>query len=215
MRSLVTGLNGFAGRYLRRELEANGYEVYGLVDKAAQRIDVRDRDAVYAVLQAVRPDAVFHLAAQAAAARSWKEPQETMEVNVVGTCNLLEAARQTVPQAHVLLVGSADQYGTLSGDRGAISETTPLCPKTPYAVSKCAAEQLGEVYANAYNMNVCMTRTFSYGGAGQPRGFVLSDFAYGIAAVENGVADSLKVGNLDSERDFTHIRDVVRAYRLL
>ena len=133
----------------------------------------------------------------------------------MGTANLLEAVRTAAPTARVLLVGSSDQYGVTTADISSITEDTPLQPRTPYGVSKCAQESLGMVYARTYGLAVCMTRTFSFGGAGQRKGFVLSDFASGIAAVEEGLAAELCVGNLDSERDFTHIKDVARAYRLI
>lgn len=177
--------------------------------------DLCDYTAVLSAVKAVKPDAVFHLAAQSLASASWERPQETLAVNVMGTANLLEAVRAVAPSARMLLVGSADQYGVASADLQAITEDTPLQPKTPYGVSKCAQESLGIVYARTYGLAICMTRTFSFGGAGQKKGFVLSDFASGIAAVEAGLSPELCVGNLNSERDFTHIRDVVRAYRLI
>ena len=218
MRALVTGISGFAGTHLKNELEQNGYEVYGLneiTDAGIRRINICDHGSVCTAIKEVDPDAVFHLAAQSMAARSWLHPQETLKINIVGTTNLLEAVREIAPKARVLLVGSADQYGLANHNCAVIDESMPLSPKTPYAVSKCAQEYLGQMYAATYGMQICMTRTFSYGGSGHPKGFVLSDFASGIADVEAGKADSLRVGNLDSERDFTHIKDIVRAYRLL
>lgn len=216
MRALVTGLSGCTGKYLQAELEANGYEVYGLQKPAlTHHIDIRNAEAVQAVLEEVRPDVVFHLASQTLASLSWKAPRETMDVNGLGTINLLEATRKTVPYARVLLAGSSDQYGLTGTDGRAISEDYPLSPMTPYAVSKCVQEYMGRIYASTYGMHVCLTRTFSSGGAGQRRGVVLSDFAYGMAMVEAGLADHMTVGNLDSERDFTHVKDIAVAYRLL
>lgn len=218
MRALVTGLDGFSGKYLRQELEQSGYEIFGLYrweNDRKVRTDLRDSQYVQDAVSEIKPDVVFHLAAQSMASLSWKSPRETIEVNIVGTVNLLEALRTAAPSARLLLIGSSEQYGTPDGNYNTISEEIPLSPQTPYAVSKCAQEYLGKIYFAAYGMHICMTRTFSFGGSGQRKGFVLSDFASGIAAVEAGICDSLPVGNLDARRDFTHIKDVVRAYRLI
>ena len=218
MRALVTGILGFVGQYLRTELEENGYEVIGLDvlpgEKTVQA-DLLNAGEILAVMQEVRPDVVIHLAGQANVAQSWKIPAKTMEINVIAAINLMEAVRQTVPQAKIVLVGSSDEYGVL-GDKGAdVTEEIALHPQTPYAVSKMAQENMAQVYVKAYGMNVCMTRSFNHGGAGQREGFMIPDFAAGIVQVEKGQAECLRVGNLDSRRDFTHVRDVVRAYRLL
>lgn len=214
MRALVTGLSGLTGKHLKPELEQHGYEVFGLTEDGA-RVDICDHASVLAAVEKIRPEAVFHLAAQSLASKSWQQPHSTLRINVEGTANLLEAIRLTCPAARVLLIGSSDQYGFPDGKGAPVSEQAPLSPKTPYAVSKCAQEQLGRVYAEAYGMHICFTRTFACGGAGQPKGVVLSDFAAGVAAVEAGLSEALHVGNLDSERDFTHVKDVARAYRLI
>lgn len=218
MRALVTGSQGFVGRYLRQELEANGYEVVGLDLQAAPdtiQADLLDAGQMKAAVSKAGPDAIFHLAGQADVAKSWKIPQKTMEINVIGTLNLLEAARAFDTSVRMVLVGSSDQYGNL-GDAGKrVDETMETSPQTPYAVSKKAQEELARVYVRAYGMNICMTRSFNHGGAGQRLGFLIPDFAAGIVAVERGRARALKVGNLTSRRDFTHVKDVARAYRLL
>lgn len=218
MRALITGSLGFVGRYLRQELEANGYTVVGLDLQEApdtMRVDLLDAGQMKDVVAKIKPDAVFHLAGQADVAKSWKIPQKTMEINVIGTLNLLEAVRAFDTAVRIVLVGSSDQYGNL-GDAGkSVSETLETRPQTPYAVSKKAQEELAKVYVRAYGMNICMTRSFNHGGAGQRLGFLIPDFAAGIVQVERGQAQTLKVGNLTSRRDFTHVKDVVRAYRLL
>lgn len=218
MRALITGSQGFVGRYLRQELETNGYEVIGLDLQDAPdtiRADLLDAGQMKDVVAKVKPDAVFHLAGQADVAKSWKIPQKTMEINVIGTLNLLEAVRAFDAAVRIVLVGSSDQYGNL-GDAGkSVSETLETRPQTPYAVSKKAQEELAKVYVRAYGMNICMTRSFNHGGAGQRLGFLIPDFAAGIVQVERGQTQTLKVGNLTSRRDFTHVKDVVRAYRLL
>lgn len=218
MKALVTGSLGFVGRYLRTELENNGYEVTGLDVLSGEKTvqaDLLNAGEILAVMQETQPDVVIHLAGQANVAQSWKIPAKTMEINVIAAINLMEAVRQTVPQAKVVLVGSSDEYGVL-GEKGIdVTEETALHPQTPYAVSKMAQENMAQVYARTYGMNVCMTRSFNHGGAGQREGFMIPDFAAGIVRVEKGQATYLRVGNLDSRRDFTHVKDVVRAYRLI
>lgn len=217
MKALITGSEGFVGRYLRAELAAHGYTAVGLdVQGGAERIaDLSDPAAAAEAVRACAPDAVFHLAGQANVALSWKEPALTFERNTLACVHLLEAVRAHAPAARVLLVGSSDEYGSL-GERGArVSEETPLQPCTPYAVSKHAQEELAAVYARAYGLHVCCTRSFNHCGAGQRRGFLFPDLAAGIARVERGEADALRVGNLTSRRDYTNVRDIARAYRLL
>lgn len=217
-KALITGSQGFVGHYLRRELEANGYAVTGL-DRRDEPdtvvADLLDEERIRQVIADLAPDAVFHLAGQASVARSWQVPQKTVELNVVAAINLMEAVRASNPACRMVMVGSSDQYGSL-GDAGQrVDETIDMHPQTPYAVSKKAQEEMAQVYVRAYGMNICMTRSFNHGGAGQAKGFLIPDFASGIVAVERGEAPCLRVGNLTARRDFTHVRDVVRAYRLI
>ena len=218
MRALITGSQGFVGRYLRRELEESGYEVVGLdiqPGEGAVQADLLNPEQLAAAVRQAEPDAVFHLAGQADVARSWKIPQKTMEINVLAAVNLMEAARAFNPSVRMMLVGSSDQYGNLGEAGRMVSESLATHPQTPYAVSKKAQEEMAQVYVRAYGMNICMTRSFNHGGAGQRLGFLIPDFASGIVKVERGEAKSLKVGNLTSRRDFTHVKDVARAYRLI
>lgn len=218
MRALITGSQGFVGRYLRRELEESGYEVVGLdiqPGEGAIQADLLNPEQLAAAVRQAEPDAVFHLAGQADVARSWKIPQKTMEINVLAAVNLMEAVRAFNPSVRMVLVGSSDQYGNLGEAGRMVSESLAPHPQTPYAVSKKAQEEMARVYVRAYGMNICMTRSFNHGGAGQRLGFLIPDFASGIVKVERGEAKSLKVGNLTSRRDFTHVKDVARAYRLI
>ena len=218
MRALITGSQGFVGRYLRQELEESGYEVVGLdiqPGEGAVQADLLNPEQLAAAVRQAEPDAVFHLAGQADVARSWKIPQKTMEINVLAAVNLMEAARAFNPSIRMVLVGSSDQYGNLGEAGRMVSESLATHPQTPYAVSKKAQEEMARVYVRAYGMNICMTRSFNHGGAGQRLGFLIPDFASGIVKVERGEAKSLKVGNLTSRRDFTHVKDVARAYRLI
>ena len=218
MRALITGSQGFVGKYLRRELEENGYEVLGIDLQAGPDTILADLlapEQMKEVVSQTKPNAVFHLAGQADVARSWKIPQKTMEINVIAAVNLMEAVRAFDPSMRMVLVGSSDQYGNLGEEGRLVSETLETHPQTPYAVSKKAQEEMARVYVRAYGMNICMTRSFNHGGAGQRLGFLIPDFASGIVKVERGEAKSLKVGSLTSRRDFTHVRDVVRAYRMI
>lgn len=218
MKALITGSLGFVGGYLRHELEENGYEVVGLDIRPGEgtlRADMLDADRLAQIVRDQRPDAIFHLAGQADVAKSWTIPQRTVETNVIAAVNLLEAVRACGEPVRVVMVGSSDQYGSLGEAGRLVGEELPLRPQTPYAVSKRAQEDMARVYVRAYGMHICMTRSFNHGGAGQREGFMIPDFAAGIVRVENGLAASLKVGNLSAKRDFTHVRDVVRAYRLI
>ena len=218
MKALITGSLGFVGYYLRKELEQNGYDVVGLDVREGERTvvcDLLDAEQTFQTIQQIQPDIVIHLAGQADVGKSWKIPQKTVEINVIAAINLMEAVRADDLKTRIVLVGSSDEYGQL-GDLGVdVKETIPMNPQTPYAVSKLAQEQIAGVYARAYGMNVCMTRSFNHGGAGQREGFLIPDFAAGVVRVEKGLQKTVKVGNLTSRRDFTHVRDVVRAYRLL
>lgn len=219
MKALITGSLGFVGKYLRAELAQNGYEVVGLDVRPGEgtlQADLLDAEQVEQVIDMQRPDAIFHLAAQADVGKSWKAPRLTMELNIVASVNLLEAVRQANPNGiRLVIVGSSDQYGNLGAAGASVNEDMELKPQTPYAISKRAQEELAKLYARSYGMNICMTRSFNHGGAGQRPGFMIPDFASGIVKVERGEAEALSVGNLSSRRDFTHVKDVVRAYRLI
>ena len=216
-RALITGSLGFVGQYLRRELEESGYVVWGLDLQSGERTmqaDLLDSTQLAEAVRQAQPDAVFHLAGQADVAKSWQIPQKTIEINVIAVINLMEAVRAFRPETRLVIVGSSDQYGNLGAAGQRVTEGLETRPQTPYAVSKKAQEEMARVYVRAYGMNICMTRSFNHGGAGQRLGFLIPDFAAGIVRVERGEA-ALKVGNLTARRDFTHVKDVVRAYRLI
>lgn len=211
VRAFVTGAHGFVGPYLTRHLREQGDDVVA----SPAEVDVTDPAAITAALTEARPDAVYHLAALANVADSWRDPAKTFAVNATGTLNLLEAARTIDPAPRVLLVGSAEVYGAATSDRLPFREDGPLEPVTPYAVSKVAAEQLGFQYHRGFSVPVVCARAFNHVGPGQNGAFVVVDLARRIAeAVRDGKPD-VRVGNLSAARDFTDVRDVVRAYRLL
>lgn len=226
MKALIIGGAGFVGGYLIHELAQAGWEVHAThlpTEKIESRecvfhiLDILEPDSVSAVLDKIRPDTVFHLAAQSSVALSWKKPQLTADINVKGTINVLEAARSADNgNMRILLIGSGEEYGFIRRDACPISEDEVLRPGNIYAATKACQGMLGEIYFRAYKMNIVMVRAFNHSGPGQLPMFVISDFCRQIAEIESGRrAPEISVGNLSAMRDFTDVRDVVRAYRLL
>ena len=223
-KALIIGGSGFVGPYLCRELLSAGYEVVltangetvAETDWNWANLDILNAEAVHSLLNGGGFDCVFHLAAQSSAAVSWKKPGLTIDVNVQGTLNVLETLRTMEKPPRLLLIGSSEEYGAVRPEDCPISEELPCHPGNPYAVSKLCAEQLGLLYAGAYGLEVLCTRSFNHVGPGQAPGFVLPDFCRQIAALDKSAGDKvMSVGNLPAKRDFSDVRDVVRAYRLL
>jgi len=214
MRVFVTGVGGFVGRRLRPRLEALGHQVIG----ADREVDVTDPRLLGPALADAAPDAVIQLAAMSSVARSWQEPALCYRLNFLGTRSLLECVARRCADARILLIGSADQYSPVSGDpgdAGPVDENTPLRPRSPYARTKAAAEMLGGAAA-AEGLDVVRVRAFNHTGAGQADAFVVSSFARQVAAIRAGrQAPIMRVGNLESVRDFLHVDDVIRAYQQL
>ncbi len=212
MRVYVTGAGGFVGGQLLPALEAAGHDV----SAADQDVDVTRRDAVAHAFGAARPDAIIHLAAQSSVARSLRDPGAAWRVNYLGTRAVLQGLADTVPRARLLVVGSADQYSPSGPGAEPFDERTPLRPRSPYARSKAAAEQLAQL-ARRDGLDVVCVRAFNHTGRGQTDTFVVPDFAHQVAGIAAGVRPAqMRVGNLESVRDFLDVRDVVDAYlRLL
>jgi GDP-4-dehydro-6-deoxy-D-mannose reductase len=212
VRILVTGARGFVGGHLVPLLIDRGWEV-----TATDRdLDVTDRSAVEAKLNDVMPQAIVHLAAQSSVAASLEDPALTLRVNYLGALSVLRGAQHCSSQPRVLLVGSADQYGTTDLGSEPFTEESPLRPTSPYARSKAEADQLGATFADV-GLQIVRIRSFNHSGPGQPDSFVLSSFARQIAEIEAGQREPvLRVGNLESVRDFLDVGDVAEAYlRLL
>jgi GDP-4-dehydro-6-deoxy-D-mannose reductase len=220
---LVTGGSGFIGRFLLRSIVDRGYEAVGTylgpgeLDRIPERptgvrweaLDLRDRTSVDRVVEAVRPDAVFHLGAQAYASRAWEAPAETFETNVLGTVYLYEALRHHPPREGVFLASSAAVYGTV--DRQPTTEAALLRPVNPYGVSKACQDMLSLQYALNFDLRIVRGRLFITTGPGKT-GDALNDFAQRVAALERrGTPGKLRVGNLDVRRDISDVRDVARA----
>ena len=218
MKALITGSAGFIGSHLYSELKSNGYDVLRCDLRSSENIlwmDIMDPKSIREVLSAYVPDVIVNMAGQANVGLSWKNPQQTVSLNTIGLINILEGVRELNPDIRVIAIGSSDEYGALKEAGTNVTEDTPINPMTPYAISKWAQEQFAQLYVHSYGMNICMIRMFNLGGAGQAKGFMISDFTSGVAEVEAGLKDCLMVGNLDSARDFTHIDDACRAIRLI
>lgn len=229
MRSLITGVGGFAGQYLAAQLLQGGetvcgvarrevrWHVPGVADADAFTLFSADLSAAAAarhVVELAAPDRVYHLAASSSAHDSFVDPAGTLHNNIIGLLNTLEAIRLSAPSARVLVVSSSEIYGRLP-NREPIDERSELRPESPYAVSKAAQDLLAYQYHAAYRLDVVRVRPFNHIGPGQSDRFVAASFARQIAEIEAGLRKPvIQVGNLDAQRDFTDVRDMVRAYQL-
>ena len=176
--------------------------------------DLRDPESVQAFVGEVQPDYIFHLAAQSFVPTSFADPWDTLENNIRAQLNLLEAVRRSGREVRFLVIGSNEEYGAPEPEELPQTEESPLRPNNPYAVSKVAQDFLGLQYHLAYGLPIVRVRPFNHTGPGQSPRFVVPAFASQIARVEAGLQEPLKVGNLDVSRDFTDVRDIVRAYHL-
>lgn len=211
MRALVTGSAGFAGSYLVPALEAAGHRVAGFDLRSGQ--DVRDYEQVRTAVEGGEPDLIFHLAAVAWPGESLTDPRRCLEVNLGGTLNVLEAARNTGSHARILLAGTSEEYGYEGRDGELLTEDAACRPTTPYGVSKLAATTLGMSYARRYGMRVVATRAFNHTGRGRQAVNAESAFARRIVAAERGEADHVAHGDLSARRNYTDVADVIAAYQ--
>ena len=199
------------GRHLGDHLEAMGDQVVS-VDL---EVDVADPDAIGAAVAAARPEAIYHLAALSHVGESWEFPAEVLRVNVLGTAGVLAAARALPEPAVVLVISSAEVYGSVSAEELPIVESTALRPLSPYAASKAAAEQLALQAWRGYGQPVIVVRPFNHVGPGQAPTFAVSALAKRIVEAQRASSSTVAVGTLTARRDYTDVRDVVRAYRSL
>jgi GDP-4-dehydro-6-deoxy-D-mannose reductase len=232
MKVLVTGITGFAGSHLADYILARGdseVQLTGILrwrsrteniehfrDKVRLvECDLRDASSVRDVIDEVRPDWIFHLAAQSFVPTSWTAPTESLATNILGQLNVFEAVKKLKIAPRIQLACSSEEYGLVHEDELPIRETNPLRPLSPYAVSKVGQDLLGYQYWMSFQIPIIRTRGFNHEGPRRGPVFVCSDFAKQIADIEKGRREPVvRVGNLDARRDFTDVRDVVRAYWL-
>jgi len=229
MKALITGITGFAGSHLAEYLLSQNVEVIGssrprspmdnLTPEVLKNItliecELRDNVATRSLLKETRPDWIFHLAAQSFVPTSWISPADTLSNNIIGQLNIFEALKDLkLTDTRVQIACSSEEYGLVHEDELPIKETNPLRPLSPYAVSKVAQDMLGYQYFKSYGLPVFRTRAFNHTGPRRGEIFVSSTFAKQLAMIEKGLQPPvIKVGNLDARRDFTDVRDTVRAY---
>ncbi|MCI9045996.1 MAG: GDP-mannose 4,6-dehydratase [Hungatella sp.] len=225
-KALIIGAGGFVGSYLINclhhefHMEVHATKLNGTTfSHPSARIydlDILDREAVRKLLDKIRPDYIFHLAAQSSVSAAWKDPMLTIDVNIKGSVNVMDAVRELPYKPRILIIGSGEEYGHIRDGQTPISEETMLRPGNLYAATKACQNMIGSIYAKAYGMEIILVRAFNHVGPGQAPIFVVSDFCKQTAEIEMGLREPLiRVGNLSARRDFTDVRDVVRAYGLL
>lgn len=225
MRALITGVTGFVGRYLARNLIDNEYEVWGGTRKCPPyfidgvrivELNLSSQDTIMNLLEDINPDVIFHLSGQSSVKYSWDHIEETYKSNVMESISLLEAVKNSTlkDSVRIITIGSSEEYGP--GARLPIDEETLSNPSNPYGISKFNLGKIALFYHELYHMDIIHARAFNHIGPGQSLGFVTSDFTKQIIDIENGkVEPVIYVGDLSSKRDFTDVRDIVEAYRLL
>lgn len=230
MRVLITGITGFVGSHLTEFLLAqSGIQVFGIerwrsktdhIEHLKHRIemygcDIQDASSVRQVIDTVKPDRIFHLAAQSSVPMSWNAPSETLMTNALGQMNLLEAVRQSSLSPRIHIAGSSEEYGLVLPHELPLTEASPLRPLSPYAVSKVTQDLMAYQYAQSYRMHIVRTRAFNHSGPRRGDMFATSNFSKQIALMEAGLQKPvIRVGNLEARRDFSDVRDIVRGYWL-
>ncbi len=228
-KALITGIAGFVGSHMAESLLDEGMEVYGLcrprsktdhiggiIDKLhLEDADLLDSHSLYSTISRIKPDMIFHLAAQSFVPTSWVSPSVTLEVNIVGSSNLFEAVRMAGIDPIIQIAGSSEEYGLVHSDELPIKESNPMRPLSPYAVSKLAMDYLGYQYFQSYKIRIIRTRGFNHTGPRRGETFAESNFAKQVAMIEKGKQEPIiHVGNLEASRDYTDVRDMVKAYIL-
>ncbi len=211
MRALITGGNGFVGHHLAAHLKAQGDEVVAI----DMEVDVTDPAAVAQAVTEAAPEVIYHLAALSHVGDSWSDPSKVLSVNVIGTANVLAAARQIDGDPLTIVISSAEVYGIVAPSELPLTELSEVRPASPYAASKAAAEQVALQATRGFGQRMIVVRPFNHVGPGQPPVFAVPALAKRIVDAMAEGRTSLSVGTLTTRRDFTDVRDVVAAYRLL
>lgn len=221
-RVLIFGAGGFVGSYLCKEFLNNGYKVSG-TDKGEgsalpsevdfYKTDLMQADEVEKLIGQIQPDIIVNLAAISSVGASWNMPQTTMAINVIGALNIMEAARKSEQKPRILFVGSSEEYVI---SENPLDENTQLNANNPYGISKVTQEQFAKLYREQYELKIYCVRPFNHTGIGQRDSFVLPSFCKQVAEIDKSGKDGkIQVGNLKVKRDFSHVKDVVRAYRMI
>lgn len=221
-RVLIFGAGGFVGSYLCKEFLNNGYKVSG-TDKGEgsalpsevdfYRTDLMQANEVEKLIDQIQPDIIVNLAAISSVGASWNMPQTTMAINVIGALNIMEAARKSEQKPRILFVGSSEEYVI---SENPLDENTQLNANNPYGISKVTQEQFAKLYREQYGLKIYCVRPFNHTGIGQRDFFVLPSFCKQVAEIDKSGKDGkIQVGNLKVKRDFSHVKDVVRAYRMI
>jgi len=218
---LITGANGFVGQHAIREFKSHGYDVYegfgpGFHPSTDHQVpfNLQNYEIMSFVVNQIKPDACLHLAGQAHIPFCENDPVTANDLNVTGTVRLLEAFRRHKPEAQIVVVTSAEVYGHKPSGQ-VVTEEDPLCPTTLYGITKQAADEASLAFANQLGLQVMTARPWNHIGPGQHPRFVAAAFARQFAAFTQGGTPEMKTGNLESQRDFTDVRDIVRGYRLI
>ncbi|MDQ3099166.1 MAG: GDP-mannose 4,6-dehydratase [bacterium] len=225
---LITGVNGFVGMHLARELISRQYEVWGMSrekiihsDDNIQLVaaDLTDKQSLYNAFVQVQPDAVFHLAAQSRPGLSFSDPEKTFQINTIGTLHILDILGGLYSQTYkprIMIVGSAEEYGNVAIGNLPVVESTPLNPNNPYSISKAAGYFLSMQYHKSYGLDIIYLSPFSHTGPEQKEGFLIPDVCKQIVAIEQGKSQPILVtGDLSSEKDYSDVRDIAKGYAQL
>lgn len=223
---LIIGAAGFVGNHLIEYITQNHSDWKLYVSKLENEnidydvekynLNILNIEEIRELLNNIRPDYIFHLAAQSSVALSWKNPQLTIDINIKGTLNLLDVLKELDYKPRVLLIGSGEEYGRVKENEIPIVEDNNTRPGNIYAVTKVTQNMLGKIYSDAYDLDIMSTRSFNHTGPNQATIAVVADFCKQVVDIEKGLNDNIiHVGNLNAKRDFTDVRDVVRAYCLL
>lgn len=221
-KALIFGTDGFVGKYMADELKSHGYDIYGAGQNAGKShkeysiwysCDLLDGDDVKNIIAEVNPTCIINLAGQSNVGISWKIPRRTFEVNVCGAINILESVVQCGTDCDILMIGSSEEYDI---SEAPLNEQSRLNPSNPYAISKMALESFCDFYRRRYGMKIHFMRAFNHTGIGQTDNFVIPSWCKQVAEISQNNADGdIRVGNLNIKRDFSNVKDIVRAYRMI